>query len=126
MSQAQPVSIKNRSLQCKHCGHGQFVHRNAKLNTGLMEFLDVGWMNRSADVYVCAGCGFLHWFLEPQVEEAAPVLQNRSLAEEAQSPVPPEEPAPPDDLSEASACLSCGQRIPAGSDTCSSCGWSYK
>jgi hypothetical protein len=31
----------------------------------------------------------------------------------------------PDDRSEETVCLSCQGMIPAGSDTCPNCGWSY-
>ena len=31
----------------------------------------------------------------------------------------------PDDRSEEAECLSCRSMIPAGSDTCPKCGWSY-
>jgi hypothetical protein len=128
MSEGQSVQIKNRPLQCKHCGRGQFVHRNAQLNTSFLEFFDLGWLNKSADVYICTCCGLLHWFLDPQVEGPAPVEKTGqpALVKEAQEPIPVEEAALPDDLSEPAACLACGQRIPAGSDKCPSCGWSYK
>jgi hypothetical protein len=109
MSECQSVQVKHRPLHCKHCGKGQFVHRTAQLNTAFFEFLDLGWLNKSADIYVCTHCGFLHWFLEPQAEQQLPA----------------EARATEDDLSEAIECLACHKSIPAGAAKCPSCGWSY-
>lgn len=97
------------SLECKHCGSTRFRHRTSQLNTTLLSFLDLDWLNVSADVFVCQDCGFLHWFLGEKTPEA---------------PLPPEE-VPADDTSEPSVCLDCGKPIPAGSYTCAACGWSY-
>ena len=124
MSEGQSVKVKNQSLTCKHCESGQFVHRTAQLNTAFLEFLDLGWLNKSADIYICASCGFLHWFLEPQVDVSAPGDQP-AFEPQVDEPIPLEDPAPSDDLTEPTECLACGQRIPAGAAKCPSCGWSY-
>ncbi len=105
MSEGQSVQIKDRPLQCKHCGRVHFVHRTAQLNTAFMEFLELGWLNKSADIYACTHCGFLHWFLEPDLGK---------------------EPTPEDDLEEPTECLECHQMIPADAAKCPACGWSYK
>jgi hypothetical protein len=110
MSEGEPVKIKNRPLRCKHCGKGQFVQRSAQLNTDFLEFFDLAWLNKSADVYVCTHCGFLHWFLDPQVEQ-------KTSAEES---------APEEDVDEPTECLACQTKIPAGLEKCPSCDWSYK
>lgn len=60
------VQVSGKPLLCDHCGHDCFLERDAQLNTALMEFLDLSWMNKSAHIYVCVACGKLHWFLEPQ------------------------------------------------------------
>jgi len=126
------MNIKGRQLQCKHCGSTDFAHRQAQLNTSFMEMFDLGWLNKSADVYVCSSCGFLHWFLDPLIDRVAEASVNGDA--EPRMPVvqssddyvaPAEEPSP-DDLSEPSECLSCGKMIPAGSAKCPSCGWSYQ
>jgi predicted RNA-binding Zn-ribbon protein involved in translation (DUF1610 family) len=124
MSEGRAVQIKHQALQCNHCGQGKFVLRSAKLNTGFMEFLDLGWLNQSADIYVCTHCGFLHWFLEPQVEQEIPA--EVPPAEDDREQVVAEEPVTEDDLAEPSECVACHQSIPAGSAICPSCGWSYK
>jgi hypothetical protein len=78
------------------------------LNTALLEFLDLAWLNQSVDLYVCTHCGLIHWFVEPQRE------------------LPTEAPRAEDDLSEATECLACHQPIPSGMAKCPSCGWSYR
>jgi hypothetical protein len=64
MSEATGYRIGGVRLSCKHCGGEAFTHRQGQLNTAAMSFLNLDWLNRSADIYVCDGCGFLHWFLE--------------------------------------------------------------
>ena len=48
-----------------------------------------------------------------------------ATVERAESAEPEHEP-PEDDVSEPAACLDCGGTVPAGTDKCSSCGWSYR
>ncbi len=124
MSAGQSVQIKDKPLQCQHCGRSKFVLRTAQLNTAFLEFLDLGWLNKSADIYVCTHCGFLHWFLDPQIEEQAPA--SVAATENDREQVVAEESITEDDLSEPTECLECHNAIPAGSDECPSCGWSYK
>jgi hypothetical protein len=57
------VEIRDHQLLCHVCQHDAFWRREAKLNTTLAEFFEVAWANRSAVCYVCAQCGFVHWFL---------------------------------------------------------------
>jgi DNA-directed RNA polymerase subunit RPC12/RpoP len=116
MSTGQTAEIRQRALRCQHCGRGRFVSRRAQLNTALLEFFDLGWLNQSADLYVCTHCGLVHWFVEPQVR-----------AEEPATEEPPVEERPAeDDLTEATECLACHQSIPAGTAKCPACGWSYR
>lgn len=103
-SEVGRVKIKGVLLRCKHCGGDQFVETRGQLTTPLKNFLGIDWSEPCADVYVCTGCGFLHWFL------------SRDLIEEAVS----------DAMELDTDCLSCGGTIPAGSEVCPRCGWSYK
>ena len=109
------VKIKGIPLTCKHCGTGKFTHRTSQLNTATLSFFDLDWLNASADVYVCASYGYLHWFLKGTL-----------LPESAADYDPPDEPVPTDDTSAATECLGCGESIPPGTDTCAKCGWSYR
>jgi predicted RNA-binding Zn-ribbon protein involved in translation (DUF1610 family) len=124
MSEGHSVQIKQRSLQCKHCGRGQFVHRSAQLNTAFLEFLDLGWLNKSADIYVCTHCGFLHWFLAP---DGGPQITAQEPGGEVDWEEAAIEEAPAEDgLAEPTECLECHETIPAGAAKCPACGWSYK
>ena len=113
MGDASTAKIKDVPLSCKHCGHDRFYHSYAKISAMVMPFFEVDFLDRSADVFKCENCGFLHWFhsvtiiYEPEV----------SL---------PEEPMPEDDVSTESECLACGKAMPAGIDTCPYCGWTYR
>ena len=114
MSDAGPVAPVGVPLTCKHCRHGEFVYRRVQLNTRLLSFFDLDWLNASADVYVCTRCGFLHWFLPDAVE--SPELGQFALREPLSAEMP----------STAIECLACGATIPANSSTCPQCGWSYE
>ncbi len=59
------VTIKNKKLQCSHCGHDKFSKREGLLNTTWVMFFRFGFWNRSASCFVCQDCGFVHWFVSP-------------------------------------------------------------
>jgi hypothetical protein len=113
MDNTKKVVIKGVVLSCHHCGSGSFTHRRSQLNTAAMTFFDLDWLNASADIYVCTDCGYLHWFLGAPV---AAVTEEHDVSGVI----------PVDDTSTESDCLACSTVIPAGSDTCSACGWSYR
>lgn len=83
-------------MRCVYCGHTEFTERKALLNTALLTFFDLDWADRSASLFVCHNCNYVHWFL-----------------------------GKPGDV-EGIACLSCKTLIPSGKDECPSCGWSWK
>lgn len=100
MPEGDLVRIHDIELECKHCRHTTFVMRKSQLNTALLTFLNLDWLNASAEVYVCTRCGYLHWFLTAAREEA--------------------------DASEPISCMVCGETLQGGEEVCSSCGWTYK
>ena len=59
---ARKVTI-GKPLLCHHCGHDEFWDREAQLNTSTATFFGFDWANASGTCYVCARCGFIHWFL---------------------------------------------------------------
>lgn len=115
MNDQNAVTIKDVPLSCQHCGGNSFKHRCSQLNTAVMTFFGFDWLNASADVYVCDNCGYLHWFLGSS--------KDNTNSEKNPSP---EENTIADDSSLASECLSCGEVIPQGADTCPKCRWSYR
>ena len=102
MPDSEPVTINGKPVQCAHCNNAEFLTRNALLNTRLMTYLNLDWLNKSARVHVCAACGHLEWFL-------------------ALDPPYPE----PDETYDIT-CFDCGATIPAGQSVCTNCGWTYK
>lgn len=59
----QRFTIVGQPLTCLICGHDHFTTRRAQLNTAAATFFDLDWANKSADCFVCANCGYIHWFL---------------------------------------------------------------
>jgi len=64
----QPVILNGKPLVCPHCGGNQFDQREAQLNTAGLTFFKLDWLNKSAQVFVCGGCGRIEWFLDAAVE----------------------------------------------------------
>ena len=59
----EQVEVCGRRLSCTVCGSEGFWRRKAQLNTMLATFFDFDWANHSAVCFVCAECGYIHWFL---------------------------------------------------------------
>lgn len=125
----RPVQIAGIDLECKHCGHDQFLKRKAQLNTAFLSFLDLDWLNQTGTVFVCGRCGFLHWFLPFDDDvKVGPVgalsVEGEPLVGEVME-VDPAAAAGSGVGGEPIGCLSCGSPIPAGERSCRACGWSY-
>ena len=58
-----PIDIAGMPLRCQHCGYEQFAEREAQLHTATLTFLNLEWLGKTADLYICGRCGFVHWFL---------------------------------------------------------------
>ena len=50
-------------LGCHVCGGLLFARREIKMTTTGMTFLDLDWLNRSAEGVICLRCGFVHTFM---------------------------------------------------------------
>jgi predicted nucleic-acid-binding Zn-ribbon protein len=61
--QPEVATIHGKSFECLVCRHNQFWEREAQLNTALATLFNMDWANQSATCLVCAGCGYIHWFL---------------------------------------------------------------
>jgi len=53
-----------KKVVCGHCGSTGFTFGTAKLNTTMMTFLDLDWLNRSASLLIFTNCGKIQWFLK--------------------------------------------------------------
>ena len=62
-------------LKCAVCGGKDFHERRALLNTPMMTFMNLDFMNESATLRVCADCGFIHWFVPPKKLEQGRCLR---------------------------------------------------
>ncbi len=117
----QEIYILDEMLICKHCGFEQFYSAQYNPSTASQNFPGLDWMNKSAEVFICSRCGFLHWFATtlPEEVQVSPLPQDVS-----KEPVVPEKDSY--NLMDTTECLSCGKEIPKGRDQCLFCGWSYK
>jgi predicted nucleic-acid-binding Zn-ribbon protein len=63
MSDATTIEINGKPLHCLICENENFFTRQAQLNTATATFFKFDWANASGTCYVCAECGYIHWFL---------------------------------------------------------------
>jgi len=61
------IEVQGRKLKCLICSHDEFRKREAQLNTAGATFFNLDWANASGTCYVCAKCGYIHWFLPQQI-----------------------------------------------------------
>ena len=59
----EQVQVAGLDLHCEICKQDRFWQRKAQLNTAVASFFDFDWANKTAQCYVCAHCGYIHWFL---------------------------------------------------------------
>ncbi len=64
------VEIHGRPIRCLICSHDQFWRHDVQLNTAMASFMDLDWMNKSAVCAVCDNCGYIHWFIPPEVNDS--------------------------------------------------------
>ena len=60
-----PIEVQGRQLRCMICGHSIFWEHEVQFATPLLEVLDLGAWNRSAQCAVCERCGYVHMFIPP-------------------------------------------------------------
>ncbi|NYI45171.1 putative nucleic-acid-binding Zn-ribbon protein [Nocardioides aromaticivorans] len=61
-----------RFLSCQVCACLVFSQREIKMTTTGMTFMDLDWLNRSADGAICVRCGFVHTFMGDAHQWVAP------------------------------------------------------
>lgn len=59
----QQYQSKGNPVRCLMCKHDYFYVRKSQLNTRVASFFNLDWTNKEATCYVCADCGYIHWFL---------------------------------------------------------------
>jgi hypothetical protein len=57
------IDIAGKPLRCQHCGNEQFIASEAQLHTAALTFFNLEWLGKTADLYICGHCGFVHWFV---------------------------------------------------------------
>ena len=63
--------VNGHLLKCPHCGGTQFTQERAQLNTTVMTFFKLDWLNKSADTFICSACGRIEWFMNARIEDAS-------------------------------------------------------
>ncbi len=65
MSSSKDAGPRQRAghwLVCPVCGGKNFWEREAQLNTRLMTFFDLEWINPKGTCYICGNCRYIFWF----------------------------------------------------------------
>ena len=58
------IVIDGKPLTCPHCEGEMFERREAQLHTAGLTFFNMEFLNKTAIIFVCQGCGRLEWFLD--------------------------------------------------------------
>ena len=62
------VEINGKQLFCLVCQHDKFHRRRVLLNTRILTFFHLDWLNKASTSVICDRCGYIHDFL-PREEE---------------------------------------------------------
>lgn len=68
----EQVNVAGIDLRCEICKHDRFYHRRAQMNTSIMSFFGLDWLNQNAECLLCARCGYIHWFAPMNRSEDQP------------------------------------------------------
>ena len=60
---AAPTQVAGIDLRCQMCQHDLFFERKGQLNTAVVTFFKLDWVDPTARCLICANCGYIHWFL---------------------------------------------------------------
>ena len=55
-------ALLDKPIVCPHCGGRVFQAGEGQLNTSLMTFFKLDWLDESATVLICTRCGQIQWF----------------------------------------------------------------
>jgi len=61
--EAEQYEINNKRLKCYHCENTTFFTRQEQLHSPATTFLNMEWLDKTATCFVCADCGYIHWFM---------------------------------------------------------------
>lgn len=66
------IKPAQRFLACQVCGGLLFASREIKMTTTGMTFMNLDWLNASAEGAICVRCGFVHTFMGDQYQWVSP------------------------------------------------------
>ena len=58
-----PVTVNGVPLRCVVCRHDEFHGHRVQLHTPAATMFNLEMFNRVADCAICAGCGYVHFFV---------------------------------------------------------------
>lgn len=61
-------------LACHVCAGLVFERREIKMTTTGMTFMDLDWLNKSAEGVICVRCGYVHTFMAQQHQWVDPTV----------------------------------------------------
>lgn len=59
----ETMDVNGKPLHCVVCQHGKFHLRSAQLHDQWKTIFDVEWASPTCTCLICAGCGYVHWFV---------------------------------------------------------------
>jgi hypothetical protein len=68
MAKAVRASLGEMSITCQVCKNDLFRERGVKLNSTGGELFNLAWADETATGLICLRCGFVHLFVNSQIE----------------------------------------------------------
>ena len=58
----QTVQVKGIQLECPVCRNRLFWERRVQLNSSILTFLNLDWLDSEATCFICSECTHIIWF----------------------------------------------------------------
>ncbi|MET9953832.1 hypothetical protein ABZ135_20065 [Streptomyces sp. NPDC006339] len=68
MAKPLHAAIGGIEIRCLMCDNDTFREREVKLNSTGMELLNLAWANESATGLICWTCGYVHLFVNRDIQ----------------------------------------------------------
>ena len=81
MAEWNEDDIVETDFECISCGHTRFVHTDTEFGHGGSPFVHWPWLQEPIEVFMCARCGYMHWFGTPLEDQDECIQCGEPMAE---------------------------------------------
>jgi hypothetical protein len=59
----EAATVSGKPFKCQVCGNDRFWQKEAVVHSAAASFMNIEWASPRAELLVCSGCGYVHWFM---------------------------------------------------------------